>query len=233
MTKINHSNEEYCPQGHRHSDARVTGNVWKQHFPNLAYITYITTLRSLLEDCGTILDIGCGDSSPLQYVYDSKIIGVEGYEPSYKKALALRTHDKLHYLKVSDLKSSFKEGEFDACAALDIIEHLPKEQGWELIEAMERIARKKVLIATPNGFLPQMSRDGNLQEHVSGWTRDEFAHKGFTVFGMQGLKCLRTEYHALKYRPKIFWGIISEMTHYAWTRRHPDSAAALLCVKSR
>ena len=39
---------------------------------------------------------------------------------------------------------------------------------------MEKVARKKVIVFTPNGFVPQRPYDGNpFQEHLSGWSVDE------------------------------------------------------------
>ena len=116
--------------------------------------------------------------------------------------------------------------------ALDLIEHLTKEDGLKLIRDMETIAAKKIVIFTPSGFLSQPSHDGDLQEHLSGWEPEEMRKLGFQVLGMQGPKFLRGEEHQHKYRPKQFWGIISALGHYFYTRRRPERAAAMLCVKT-
>ena len=54
---------------------------------------------------------------------------------------------------------------------------------------------------------------------------------GYRVIGLLGPKSLRGEYHAIKRRPRIFWGIVSLLGHFLWTRNHPAKAAAILCVK--
>ena len=43
-------------------------------------------------------------------------------------------------------------------------------------------------------------------------------------------KKLRGEYHRLKQRPDIFWGMVSFAGQVLWSR-HPQDAAAILCVK--
>jgi hypothetical protein len=64
--------------------------------------------------------------------------------------------------------------------AADLIEHLGKEDGFRLLEHMELIARKVVVIVTPNGFIAQHLTDGNpLQIHRSGWTAHEMKALGY------------------------------------------------------
>ena len=69
---------------------------------------------------------------------------------------------------------------------------------------MERLASKLVVIFTPNGFLPQKSKDGDLQQHLSGWTAQEMREHGYNVIGMFGRKSLRGEYHRLVHQPRTF-----------------------------
>jgi hypothetical protein len=116
--------------------------------------------------------------------------------------------------------------------ALDVLEHLSKEDGYAMLHAMERIASKKVLIFTPNGFLPQESTDGDMQAHLSGWDAAEMRALGFTVVGMHGHKFLRREHHEHRFRPRSLSGAVSQLTHYMYTRSHPEKAAAILCVKA-
>jgi hypothetical protein len=101
-----------------------------------------------------------------------------------------------------------------------------------MLRQMESLARKQVIIFTPNGFLPQKSRDGDLQEHQSGWTAQEFRQKGYSVVGWLGPKSLRGEYHRIIRRPRWFWLLISLFAHQFVTRVRPEKSAALLCVKS-
>jgi len=52
----------------------------------------------------------------------------------------------------SDL-AAIESKSFDIVIAMDLIEHLPKSDGYKLLYEMERIARKACMIMTPNGFV--------------------------------------------------------------------------------
>jgi hypothetical protein len=102
---------------------------------------------------------------------------------------------------------------FDAVLALDVIEHLEKAKGVRLIETMEKIAKKKVLIITPNGFVPQGAGAKNLfQVHLSGWTVGELKMLRYEIRGIIGLKLLRTEEAKLKYNLEILFSEISDIS---------------------
>jgi hypothetical protein len=161
-------------------------------------------------------------------------VGIEGYAPSVEKAKQNRTHHDLVLGDVRSLERYFKAGQFDCCAALDLIEHLTKEDGLRLVQAMEQIASLKVLILTPNGFLPQRrAEQTDLQEHLSGWGTSEMRQLGYHVTGALGPKAFRGQYHRLKWKPAGFWGVLSLLGHYIYTRWVPSKSAAILCVKRK
>ena len=189
-------------------------------------------LRNALLGCKTVLDVGCGSAPTMRQLRVSYCVGIEGYRPAFEDAQRLKVQDEIICGDIRSLTNYFKPGQFDACVALDVIEHLPKEDGWKLIRDMELIAKKKVVFFTPNGFLPQkQSATSDLQSHFSGWEIDEMRGHGYDVLGMLGPKNLRGEYHLLKNRPKFFWGMVSALGHVFQTRRHPEKAAAILCIK--
>jgi len=199
--------------------------------PNLAYVHYVMYLRAVLKGARTILDVGCGRNSPIQFV-EAVAHGVDGYEPAIIKARERRTHSEHTVLDIRSLSKAFLPKSFDAVVALDVIEHLAKEEGYALIRSMEAIAAVKVVIFTPNGFLSQRSRqNGDLQEHLSGWESAEMREMGFKVRGVYGPRFLRTTEHELRFRPKIMCGIASEIMQTLYSFRHPERSAALLCVK--
>ena len=98
---------------------------------------------------------------------------------------------------------------------------------------MEKLARKRVVFFTPSGFLQQgHTNSDDLQPHLSGWTPAEMQQLGYQVIGLLGPKSLRGEYHRLKRRPDVIWGLVSLAGQCVWSKRHPDTAAAILCVKN-
>lgn len=168
----------------------------------------------------------------MRYLRFEHSVGVDGYPPLLEEAKKNRTHTEFVFSRVQDIGGRFMPGQFDCCVALDLIEHLTKDDGLKLIRDMERIAAKKILIFTPNGFLSQKSHEGDLQEHLSGWSADEMRSLGFDVVGMYGTRFLRGEMHRHKFRPRSLSGVVSAVSHYAFTMRHPEKAAAILCVKN-
>jgi len=79
----------------------------------------------------------------------------------------------------------FKEKSFDIVICLALIEHLEKEEGEKLLDDMEAIARKQVIISTPVGEYKQGALGGNpYQEHRYCWDPDELEEKGYKVRGV-------------------------------------------------
>ena len=102
-----------------------------------------------------------------------------------------------------------------------------------LLADMVWIARRRVVIFTPSGFLPQGQREsGDLQAHHSGWEPQEMEQLGYRVTGAFGPKKLRGAYHALKHRPVVFWGMVSLAGQIVWSKHHPEAAAAIIGTKS-
>ena len=183
-----------------------------------------------LGGCNSVLDLGCGSKSPLRFlkrrIYS---IGVDAFAPAVKKSKKAGIHSK--YVKADIAKIKINSKSVDCVIAIDVLEHLSKEDGLELISKMEGAARKGVVIFTPNGFLHQHEFDKNKwQIHKSGWSVDELRKMGYSVKGVNGLKWLRTERANIRFRPKILWMAVSDFSQYL-TYFFPKLAFQLLCVK--
>jgi predicted TPR repeat methyltransferase len=198
-------------------------------FPNLR-----SELENAILPCNTLLDLGCGANSPIKYFSEKfQCIGIDLYEKSINESKKKEIHNEYYQMDVLKIEEHFKPNSFDCVVALDLIEHLTKEDGNKLIKVMESISKKKVVIFTPNGYHPQGEYDVNPWNiHKSGWTVEEMEQKGYRVIGMNGLKYLKGEYAAPRYKPKILWYIISELTQI-FVRNHPKRANQLLCVKEK
>lgn len=222
-----HREEQKRPDG----APRKVYSLWGEVGANPSLLPFVRELRGALRGCRSVLDVGCGSTSPMRFVPGVRLTGLDGYPPALAEARKNATHDEYCLGNVTRLSEAFPQRKFDACVALDVIEHLKKEDGWNFLEQMEGLAGKRVVIATPNGFMPQASKDGDLQEHLSGWTAAEMRQRGYRVFGMYGPKHLRGEYHRIIRKPRVFWTVVSLLLHWADSRQHPEKAAALFCVK--
>ena len=200
-------------------------------FDPLQMLTWLE-IRKHLAGTRSMLDAGCGSKSLCQLLDPDHLVGIDGYGPSVELARKNGTHHEVMEGDIRELNGFFDGRRFDACIAVDVIEHLPKKEGLQFAKDLERIASKRVVLLTPSGFLPQgHAEQDDLQAHHSGWEPEEMRGMGYKVIGLLGPKAWRGEYHALRYRPRIFWAILALLAHLFWTKRHPASAAAILCVK--
>lgn len=133
-----------------------------------------------------VLDIGSGIKPQIFFTPEVHICVepfkqyrevIKPYFPNYCNVISIK-EDALKAMKV------FDDNSVDTVFMLDLIEHLDKKEGFELIEEANRIARKQIAIYTPLGFYPMhfheeekdnWGLDGNdFQEHKSGWLPKDF-----------------------------------------------------------
>ncbi|HTX60350.1 MAG TPA: class I SAM-dependent methyltransferase [Verrucomicrobiae bacterium] len=181
-----------------------------------------------LRDCSSVIDVGCGTDSRLQYAnFRGRTIGADAYPPALSPKHPL--HDE--YVRCDLRDFTYPEKSVDACVLLDVIEHLTKEDGWRLVDRLERIARKRVIVATPNGFLPQPpSADNPFQEHISGWETHELREQGYRIYGLSGYKPWRGEEGNVVAQPWPLFLALSKISEPFFVNR-PEGAFALFCVK--
>lgn len=198
-------------------------------FPN-----YRKKLKKVVEDAESLLDVGCGNDSPIgSFSQNLYCVGVDAFKPSIKKSKEKNIHDKYYNIDVLDISKQFESGSFDVVLASDLIEHLEKKDGNELINKMEKIAKKKVIILTPNGFLKQGEFDNNpWQVHKSGWSIKEMESKGYEVIGINRWKPLRGEYGYPTIKPKFIGAFMSNISQI-FVRNKPEKAFAILCIKTK
>ncbi|MBU1110112.1 class I SAM-dependent methyltransferase [Patescibacteria group bacterium] len=194
------------------------------------YYSYLLQ-REILGECETVLDVGCGSSSPIQQFSEQLeySVGVDIFGPAVEESRQAGIHNEYSAIDALEAGERFKEKSFDCVLALNLIEHLSKEDGLRLITMMEKIAKKKVIIFTPNGFLPQGANENMFQEHLSGWTSKEMTDLGYRVIGAGGWKGLRRG-GEIVWRPKPFWKGVSLLTQVL-TRNYPEHTFYLFCVK--
>jgi SAM-dependent methyltransferase len=191
--------------------------------------TWIEYLKREIDKDDTVLDLGCGYNSVLQYCDIAFSVGVELFAPYLEESKKKAIHNE--YIRADIREVDFKPKSFDVVMALEVLEHLAKDDGHELIQKMEAWARKKVILTTPNSYLYQDTYDDNpLQKHLSGWNVNEFEKMGFKVYGINGWRRLRGCKGAIKYRPQFLWLIIPDIRQWI-AYYYPKMAFQLFAVK--
>lgn len=190
----------------------LLANIWRmllKSFDN-QYERYLRT--EIGDSSRSLLDVGCGFNSPVQCLPSRpiRLVGIDIHQPAIEQSNSFSIHDEYYCMNVLDISDKFGSKEFDCVLASDLLEHLTEQNGYRLITAMEKIARKKVIIYTPNGFLPQEEEyDNPMQKHLSGWNPQKMKHQGYRVFGIEGFKPLRGRMAEIHWRPTRLWLAIS------------------------
>lgn len=189
-------------------------------------------LRRALAGCRSVLDVGCGVASPLASLeLDAFTIGLDRCLPDLAGARAEGTHRALLCADASSVDDLFAPRSIDAVVALDVIEHLERDAGIALVRRLERVARRRVVVFTPNGFVPQPGTAENpWQEHRSGFSAADMRGLGYRVRGMHGLWFLFGAFGECRLRPGALWRRVADGTAPA-VYFLPTLAFGLLCVK--
>ena len=95
------------------------------------------------EDVETILDAGCGSGTLTNYIQGYTIVGVD----RSKEALKHYKHEQLQS-SLDDLL--FEDDAFDLVICSDVLEHLPADIYIKTIKELKRVAKKYILIISPN-----------------------------------------------------------------------------------
>jgi SAM-dependent methyltransferase len=203
---------------------------YRRWLARLPFLLTYTSLDRLLRGSRSVLDVGCGASSPLRNVkFGGKRVGIDGFPDALAAAGARGIHDEY---RLGDIRAlPFPDKSFDAVVAFEVIEHLPKEDGRAFLSELERVADKLVVVTTPNGFVPQGDVDGNpYQRHLSGWTVGEMRSADYVVRGIHGLKGVRGEEARIVRRPKPAWWLLTKLSE-PFVFHRPGLAFGLLCHK--
>lgn len=204
------------------------------------FSSYIDELKNETSDCKSLLDVGCGVGSPVQYLSrDMHRVGVDVYGPAIEASKAQGIHNEYCQINVDEIDKQFAAGSFDCVLASDVIEHVTKEDGLALMKKMEYVAKHKIIIFTPRGFLPQGEHDGNpWQVHKSGWEVAEMQGYGYRVIGISGCKWVWNIEFLWQKREdanifvRAIRKVLVDVTQF-YARNHPESAYQILCVKTK
>ncbi len=132
----------------------------------------------------TVLDLGCGQGKPMEFIKMrlkvKKSVGVDLFEPYIREARQKKIHSQYLFMDIRKVKMPAKS--FDLVMASHVLEHLPKEPAWRVLENMEKMAKKQVIAVTPIGEHYHQLEDGNvLQMHLCAFTPEDFIKRGYKI----------------------------------------------------
>jgi hypothetical protein len=188
-------------------------------------------LKAEVNGSESVLDLGCGPCSPLQLCEGIKTkVGVDAYEPYIRESAQKGIHDSY---ALADLRRILVTLKSETVLLSEVLEHMTKAESTALLEKAERIATRKVVITTPNGYVEQHTYDDNeLQTHKCGWTPGELRKRGYRVSGINGCRWLHDGHKGLiKYRPVFLWSRVDDAIGLL-SKVFPELAFQLFAVKN-
>lgn len=194
---------------------------------------YIKTINANIADSESIIDLWCWKWSLIWCnIKEKYVIGIDIFWSSLDCLKeSSEWYNKLINDNILNINKHFKEKSIDTIIMMDVLEHLEKDKAKKLLYTIEKIARKKIIIQTPNWFLKQDPYDWNeYQRHLSGWDVDFFKKNWFQkIYWMRWLKLLRREYWQAII--PIIIDFISEITEF-FVYKKPQYAFQLLAIKN-
>lgn len=150
-------------------------------------------ISKVLLDEGTVLDVGCGglnDTALEEFLAPRKftrITGLDIHRPSVVERRAWYKSDDRYEFLCRDIRDMDLLGEFDLVTMFHVIEHLTETEAANVLEYIKTIARKLVLLETPDQFdnsLATVRAENNPhQRHKSLITQEFMNRHGFTKIG--------------------------------------------------
>lgn len=150
-------------------------------------------VREATKNGESLLSLCCGIGLELNNLNTQDVTAVD-IAPQYLEQVRGRCpqakticSDTLEYLKGQE------DSSVDVISIIDGIEHMDKKTGRAAIRQMKRVARRKILLFTPqgpgkDGYLKNEPHNAwgiegadHFQTHKSGWTVDELKRHGFTL----------------------------------------------------
>ena len=133
-----------------------------------------------------VLDVGHGYGATGLYIRTRtykrgwcELVGVEPFLEYSTLMERMGLYDKLLNCYGQDLP--FEDNYFDFSIAQHVIEHCKTfEEGYLMLDEMERVTKSRVIICTPNGYTESAALDGNEDNnHCTGWTAQRFKDRGY------------------------------------------------------
>lgn len=156
------------------------------------------------EGCRSHLDLGSNEGRTLRGLDKAILVAVELFEPSVeamrKDGINAHCRDIREY--VQSCVDDRAMAPWDRVTAFDVIEHFPKAEALTLLDGIEQIAAKEIVLFVPietddprcqaymeSAIAAQPEDQRELQRHKSRWTPEEFQQRGYMVAILPDCHC--------------------------------------------
>jgi SAM-dependent methyltransferase len=133
----------------------------------------------------SLLDVGCGEGvltlEWAERLGGGRVVGIDLEDPKLRAEWAQRSRPNLEFRAEDATRLSFGDDEFDAVAAIEVLEHVPEPEA--TVVEMARVARRWLLVSVPREPLWRglnMARGaylrdlGNTPGHLNHWSKRAF-----------------------------------------------------------
>ena len=174
-------------------EGTVTGNTYDKYGSTNPVVRRLMagfegTLEELFTqaDAQSLLDVGCGEGV-LTHQWAQRlgegrrVVGIDLDDPALHAEWAKRIAPNLEYRVMKAENLPFADDEFDAAAAIEVLEHVPDAE--HTVAEMARVAKRWLLVSVPREPLWRglnMARGaywrdlGNTPGHLNHWSKRSF-----------------------------------------------------------
>lgn len=136
----------------------------------------------------SLLSLCCGIGLELEGLKTQDITAVDIAPQYLEKVSAVCPQARLVVSDALDYVKEQPDSSVDVVSIIDGIEHMTKRNGLKVIKEMKRVARKQILLFTPDGYLRNEPHNAwgiegadEHQVHKSGWSALELKDLGFEI----------------------------------------------------
>lgn len=132
----------------------------------------------------TVLDLGCGNLSTTGRIKCATHLAVDAFWPYLE---AIKDSGPTMWGRLPHVLGEFPDKSYDWVLLLDVLEHCEGEHHALIVEGAERVARKGVVVFSPEGMEKQDAWDAwglghnPWQEHISAVYAEDFRKRGYDI----------------------------------------------------
>jgi 2-polyprenyl-3-methyl-5-hydroxy-6-metoxy-1,4-benzoquinol methylase len=134
----------------------------------------------------SIVDIGCGEGVLTerwaQTIRDGRVVGIDLDDPKLRTEWERRSQANLSFVAGTGDRLPFRDGEFEAATAIEVLEHVPDPEA--VLAEMARVSSRWMLVSVPREPLwralnlargAYVRELGNTPGHLNHWSKRSFA----------------------------------------------------------